>query len=105
MLKIIEITEADFGCEERPEGAPLMCRLVIESDDGLLYKEIPDRFADELGLVEGLQISENELKDILAGNVPKDWESIDNRSDYETNIGLVCMANREYREYKTKRLN
>jgi len=98
-MELIDTSEADFGCEERPEGMPLMCRLSLKTEDGMIYHEIPDAFADELGLVKGLIISENELEDILSGKIPKDWDSLENRHDYVTKNGVFCMAGAEYRKY------
>ncbi len=57
-MKIIDITEASFGCEERPEGAPLMCCLVLETESGVIYKEIPDADVERLGLKVGQEYNE-----------------------------------------------
>ncbi|MCR5033369.1 MAG: hypothetical protein K6A92_10990 [Lachnospiraceae bacterium] len=58
IMKIIDITEASFGCEERPEGAPLMCCLVLETEAGVIYKEIPDADVERLGLKIGQEYVE-----------------------------------------------
>lgn len=61
-MKILELTEADYGCEERVEGAELMCRIVLQMDDGLIItREIPDALADRLGLVPGMDVEESDL--------------------------------------------
>ncbi len=65
-MKIIDITEADYGCEERPEGAPLMCRLVLETENGVISREIPDADVDRLGLKIGQEYS-RKLAVILPG--------------------------------------
>ena len=75
------------------------CRVNLKSDDGMKIAEIPENLAAELGLVEGLIISEKEWEDIQEGKVPENWDSLENRHDYVTDIGKVCMAGTEYREY------
>ncbi len=57
-MNIIDITEASYGCEERPEGAPLMCCLVLETESGVIYKEIPDADVERLGLKIGQEYNE-----------------------------------------------
>ena len=99
-MEIIDIGEADYGCEERLGDAPLMCSLKVKTDEGdIIYKEIPDEFAKELGLIKGLQFSKEEFDEILKGKIPSNWDDINNRHDYQTDIGLVCMAGSEYKEY------
>jgi len=40
-----EITEADFGCEERMPGEPLMVLVTIESEDGRIERfEVADNW-------------------------------------------------------------
>lgn len=67
MLELINIGEADFGCEERVENAPLMCGLTFKGEHGYVYKEILDEKVDELALVKGMKISEEELENLLKG--------------------------------------
>lgn len=43
--QIEDILEADFGCEEREEGAPLLCCLVLSADGKRIYRNIPDELA------------------------------------------------------------
>ncbi|MDY6323917.1 MAG: hypothetical protein SPL99_02480 [Catonella sp.] len=62
-MKIISIEEADYGCEELPEGAELMCRLIVEDETGQRIVEIPDKMVDELKLHEGMNIDSGILKD------------------------------------------
>ena len=42
-MTLIDIGEADFGCEERPEGSPLMCRLSLKTDEGDDIQRDPGR--------------------------------------------------------------
>lgn len=117
-FRIVDITEADFGCEERPEGAPLMCCLILEEENepadgglkqqiglplGRLRREIPDRLVDELGLVPGLKITGKELDEMQEGRQPQGWDALDRRHYYDTQIGQVCMSGPEYRAYYSKK--
>lgn len=139
--KLLDIKEADYGCEERPKGAPLMCLLVLAenvastsvgavqsngaaADEQItsnssapnsasqfgktakkIYAEIPDALATELGLVRGVIISDEELKDMKSGKKPENWDSLSNRHYYETQIGTVCMSNREFMEYTVQSMS
>lgn len=121
--KLLDIKEADYGCEELPEGESVKCLLVLEKTENVLketacscqistttgrqettgskvYAEIPDSLATELGLTTGIIISDDELNEMKLGNAPKNWDDIENRHYYQTPIGPVCMSNKEYREYK-----
>ena len=51
MIRVVAIREGDYGCEERPEGAPLMCNVEIEK-------------ADELGLEEKAEITSSTFSKI-----------------------------------------
>ncbi len=62
---ITDIGEADFGCEERPEGMPLMCRLELQTENGYIYKEIPDHYVEDKGLYIGMEISDIQLESML----------------------------------------
>lgn len=54
VYKIISIQEADFGCEERPEGAPAMALVTFEAADGtILRRECVDDELVAKGLEEG----------------------------------------------------
>ena len=82
MQYIIEdILDADFGCEEREEGTPLMCTLALSAAWGSLsadrdpasedadpgsakcshrqriFRNIPDSFVEELHLQKGQVLS------------------------------------------------
>lgn len=54
MWTISRIDEADFGCEERLPGEPLMVLITIESDDGRVVQfEVADNWLIMQGLDEG----------------------------------------------------
>ena len=83
-----------------------VCHLAFQtfrSADKPVSLDIPADLADQLGLAPGLILSGQELEDIKSGRVPNEWDSIDNRHDYRTPIGIVCMSGREYREYREKK--
>lgn len=45
MWKIVRIDEADYGCEERMPGEPLMVLVSLESEEGCrLQFEMPDNW-------------------------------------------------------------
>ena len=64
MIRVVAIREGDYGCEERPEGAPLMCNVEIEKDGEKIYFNIPDKTADELGLEEKAEITSSTFSKI-----------------------------------------
>lgn len=54
MWTIRRIDEADYGCEERLPGEPLMAFVTLESDIGeMLQFEMPDNWLLMQGLNEG----------------------------------------------------
>lgn len=54
MWTIARIDEADYGCEERLPGEPLMVLVTIESDDGRnCYFECPEEWLINEGVKEG----------------------------------------------------
>lgn len=60
MWTISRIDEADFGCEERLPGEPLMVLITIESDDGRVVQfEVADNWLTMQGLDEGDEWPEN----------------------------------------------
>ena len=64
---IKDISEADYGCEELPEGAPLMCRLVLETPDGMeTVREVPDAKAEQNGLAAGQEITDEQIAALCA---------------------------------------
>lgn len=49
-----EITEADFGCEERMPGEPLMALVTIECEDGRIEQfEVADNYLTIHNINEG----------------------------------------------------
>ncbi len=65
--QIEDILEADFGCEEREEGAPLLCCLVLSADGKRIYRNIPDELARKCALTKGVVLTEEELRGLEAG--------------------------------------
>jgi|GEM_PF-342352 len=55
------ITEADFGCEERPEGAPLLIRMELTDGERNCVMEAPDDLLKKYGIREGDRIPEEKL--------------------------------------------
>lgn len=54
MWKIKQITEADFGCEERMPGEKLKCLVILEDESGnVRCLETEDEWLTEQGLNEG----------------------------------------------------
>ena len=67
--QIEDILEADFGCEEREEGAPLLCCLVLSTDGKRIYRNIPDELARKCALTKGIVLTEEELRGLETGTV------------------------------------
>ena len=67
--QIEDILEADFGCEEREEGAPLLCCLVLSADGKRIYRNIPDELARKCALTKGIVVTEEELRGLETGTV------------------------------------
>ena len=65
--QIEDILEADFGCEEREEGAPLLCCLVLSADGKRIYRNIPDELARKCALAKAIVLTEEELRGLEAG--------------------------------------
>lgn len=71
--RIEDLLEADFGCEERQEGAPLMCCLALtETGDERkkIFCNIPDFIVEECHLQRGQILSEEELGMMKEGRKP-----------------------------------
>ncbi len=53
-FRVLRIDEQMYGCEELPEGQPVLCDLLLEAEDGsrrtLAY---PDKKLTVLGIDEG----------------------------------------------------
>ena len=67
--QIEDILEAVFGCEEREEGAPLLCCLVLSADGKRIYRNIPDELARKCALTKGIVLTEEELRGLETGTV------------------------------------
>ncbi|MBU5627601.1 hypothetical protein KQI82_11840 [Oscillibacter sp. MSJ-2] len=50
---VMQIGEADYGCEERPEGEPDRVFLRILTHRGQVCREVPEPLLERLGLEEG----------------------------------------------------
>lgn len=60
MWTIARIDDADYGCEERLQGEPLMVLVTIEREDGKrLQFEVKDDWLMEQGLDEGDEWTED----------------------------------------------
>lgn len=60
MWTIVRIDDADYGCEERLPGEPLMVLVTIEREDGKrLQFEVKDDWLIEQGLDEGDEWTED----------------------------------------------
>ena len=61
MWKITNIDEADFGCEERMPGEPLLVLVTIENEDGeRLHFEMPENWL----LMQELDVGDEWPEDI-----------------------------------------
>lgn len=77
MWTITRIDEADYGCEERLPGEPVMVLITLENDAGAMLRfEAAENWIEMQGLDEGDEWPENieaeELEDIRAAN-QADW--------------------------------
>jgi len=81
-----EIAEADYGCEERLPGEPLMAIVTIESEDDRIFTfEMPDNWLTLQGIDEGDEWPEDLdevdhdslLADKLAEIMEKYYEAIE----------------------------
>ncbi|MCR5526700.1 MAG: hypothetical protein K6F39_04885 [Lachnospiraceae bacterium] len=53
-MKIVQIHEADFGCEERPDGEEKLVVVRLKLDDGrMMTVEEPDSYLYKAGIDEG----------------------------------------------------
>lgn len=56
ILKIDE--DLDFGCEERPDGAPVMAFVTLQDELGeIIIRRIPDQYLYDANINEGDQVS------------------------------------------------
>ena len=82
MWIIKRIDEADFGCEERLPGEPLMVLVTIESDGGENSQfEVADKWLDMMGLDEG-----DEWPEELINQANEDEEKILRQSEWMDNF-------------------
>lgn len=66
MYKVIDIQEADYGCEECPTGEELKSRLVLEDETGnRIYREEIDRELIEKKIDTGNLVTINENNDVI----------------------------------------
>lgn len=78
MWTIKRIDEADYGCEERMPGEPLMVLVTLESDDGDVEQlEVADQWLTLMGLDEGDEWPEDMVEEanqeIDKNNRQSDW--------------------------------
>ena len=80
MWTIQQISEADYGCEERLPGEPLMVLVTLESDMGeILQFEMPDNWLLMQGLEEGDKWPEDiDAKDPDSAKAQKQAEWMEN---------------------------
>lgn len=85
MWKIKRIEEADYGCEERLPGEPLMVLVTIESDDGrTICMEQADNWLISQGLDEGDEWPDNPdeiQEDELSARCDRQAQWMDNYYD------------------------
>lgn len=76
MWIIKRIDEADFGCEERMPGEPLMVLVTLESDNGDSSQfEVADKWLEMMSLDEG-----DEWPEELVAQADKDEEKINRQA-------------------------
>ena len=80
MWTIARIDEADYGCEERLPGEPLMVLVTIQRDDGITMQfEVTEDWINMQGLDEGDEwpgdIEAEDPQDIKAANQTKWMEN------------------------------
>lgn len=81
MWTIKRIDEADFGCEERMPGEPLMALVTLECDDGREEQlEVADQWLTMMGLDEG-----DEWPEELAEAADSQVEQINKQSQWMDN--------------------
>lgn len=81
MWTIKRIDEADFGCEERMPGEPLMVLVTLECDDGRVEQlEVADQWLTMMGLDEG-----DEWPEELAEAADSQVEQINKQSQWMDN--------------------
>lgn len=81
MWRVCRIDEADYGCEERMPGEPLMVLVTIENEDG---RECTFQCSDEWLIKNGIDEGDEWPEDVDASLVGLDTEDgrIDNMNNW-----------------------
>lgn len=93
MWTIARIDEADFGCEERLPGMPLMLLVTLENEEEEEIRfEVPENWIESQGLEEGDEWPEDlEAEDKQMESIASQSEWMENY--YRANLGhCVGMA-------------
>lgn len=80
MWTVLRIDEADYGCEERLPGEPLMALVTIESDDG---RQCRFECADNWLVLQEINEGDEWPEDIEA--IDAESERLDNMSEWMNN--------------------
>ncbi len=57
LYQVEQIAEGDYGCEELPEGAPVLCSVTLRGPDGAsLVLEVPDQALTAQSIQEGCTV-------------------------------------------------
>lgn len=57
LYRVEQIAEGDYGCEELPEGAPVLCSVTLRGPDGAsLVLEVPDQALTAQSIREGCTV-------------------------------------------------
>ena len=57
LYRVEQIAEGDYGCEELPEGAPVLCSVTLRGPDGAsLVVEVPDQALTAQSIQEGCTV-------------------------------------------------
>ena len=82
MWKIIDIAEADYGCEERMPGEPLMVLVCVEAEDGRQCQfEVAENWIISQDLDVGDEWPEDIENDADGDGVTKQAEFMENYFD------------------------
>lgn len=78
MWTIARIDEADYGCEERLPGEPLMLLITLENEVGEMVRfEAPENFIEMQGLDEGDEWPEDIDNDAVTDRITRQSEWMD----------------------------
>lgn len=79
MWSVTRIDEADYGCEERMPGEPLLVLVTIESDDGRMCRfECAENWLLQQGIDEGDEWPEDVGRILRTFKIKKNVEVTDN---------------------------